>query len=349
MRCAFVRSAAAAFASAALLLGSTACAAPPSDSGAIPVPAASAALLLQSPAFRDVGVPAAAPTAAELGLKFGTIANPLVKAGGTRTVRPATVTVDARAGRLVSRLVTVKGLPNATNRASVKVAAGTYTVTTTAKVRSSLDGKTYSYTSTQKLTVRSAVRIKAPAVSKRTATPAVSAATGAKVASKRITVTRDGKTLKRSVSSATLPKGTYRVKTTAKYSFTSKSTSLAAAAGTGIGADCRVTRLGTLRYGSIGNYVEGTHQDIAWTCTGAFNGTLAGSGYYFPDTSGASATYEGRDFVFYVGDGPASFSLSNARVGTTFKHTMRAPRDLYLTTATKVTATTSKTHTVRIR
>jgi len=344
---AFIRPSAAALAcgalaSAALLLGSTACWAGAPLSAA---PAVHAAAPVVFP------LPAAAPTAAGLGLKFGTIPNPLVKVGGTRTLRPATVTVDARAGELVSRLVTVKGLKGATNKSSVKVRAGTHTVTTTAKVRSLLDGKTYSYTSTQKLTVRSAVRIQAPTASARTVKPTVLAATGAKVTSKRITVARDGKTVKRSVSSATLPKGTYRVKTTAKYSFTSKSTSLSAAAGTGIGANCRVTRLGTFRYGSIGNYVEGKYRDIGWTCTGAFNGTVAGSGYYFyfPDTSGASESYEGRDFVFYVGDGPASFSLSNAKVGTTFKHTLKAPRDLYLTTATKVSGSTSKTHTVRVR
>lgn len=288
------------------------------------------------------------PTAAELGLEFGRIPNPLVKVGGTRTVRPAKVTVDARAGELVSRLVTVKGLRDATNKSFVKVAAGTHTVTTTAKVRSRSDGKTYSYTSTQKLTVRPAVRIAAPGVFGRTVKPTVLAAPGAKVASKRITVFRGGKTAKRSVASTTLRKGTYRVKTTAKYSFTSKSTSLAAAAGASIGANCRVTRLGTLRYGSVGNYVEGKHREISWTCTGRFNGTLAGSGYYFPDTSGSSASHERHDFVFYVEDGPASFSLSNAQVGTAFRHTMKAPEDLYLTTARKVSGTASKTHTVRV-
>ncbi|GAA3678413.1 hypothetical protein GCM10023081_15850 [Arthrobacter ginkgonis] len=339
MRSAFIRPSAAALACAALLLGSASCAAP------APLAAAPAHASAAPAAFP---LPAAVPTAAELGLKFGTIANPLVKAGGTRTIRPAKVTVDASAGELLSRLVTVKGLPDATNKASVKVTAGTYTVTTTAKVRSRLDGKTYSYTSAQKLTVRPAVGVKAPTVSRRTVTPTVSAATGAKLTSKKITVTRNGKTIKRNVSSAKLPKGTYMVKTTAKYSFTSKSTSLAAAAGTAVTTDCVVTRLGTLRYGSIGSYVEGKYQDISWTCTGGFDGKLAGNGYYFPDTSGASGSSEGREFVFYLAGGPASFSLSRATVGTAFKHTMTAPEDLYLTTATKVSGTTSKTHTVKV-
>ena len=76
--------------------------------------------------------------------------------------------------------------------------------------------------------------------------------------------------------------------------------------------------------------------------------TLAGSGYYFPDTSGTSDPSEGRDFVFYVGDGPASFSLPNAKAGTSFTYTLEAPADLYLTTSQKVSGTSSKTHTARV-
>ncbi|GER22807.1 hypothetical protein NCCP1664_13040 [Zafaria cholistanensis] len=360
LRCAFIRPAAAVLAGVALLLGTAACGTPAPRAAAesaaefaaapaqAPVARAAFASAVPAGAPGAASLAATAPAAAELGLKFGKIPDPLVKVGGTGTVRPATVTVDAAAGELVSRRVTVKGLPGAADRASVAVRAGTYSVTTTAKVRSRLDGKAYSYASTQKLTVRPALRVAAPRVSGNTVRPAVTAAPGAKVTSRRITVTRNGKTIKRSVASATLPKGTYRVKTTAKYRFTATSTAPAASAGTGIGATCRVAGLGTLRYGSVENYVEGNHREIAWTCTGGFDGTLAGNGYYFPDTSGASEAHADRDFVFHLEDGPASFSLYNAKVGTTFRHTLKAPRDLYRTTARKVSGTTSTTHTVRV-
>ena len=159
-----------------------------------------------------------------------TIAKKVVRVGGSATVKPVVTTSGAV--DVSAKTLTVKqgSKTLAKNKESVKLKAGTYSVTTTVRYRTytEADGeKVYSsektVTKTQKLKIVSAVVFKkiagktAPYGGRVTIKPNVSLASGVKKISTTLTVKQGSKTVATNKTSVKLKAGSYSVTTKASY------------------------------------------------------------------------------------------------------------------------------------
>ena len=206
------RAAAAFLTASALLVGSTAGAV--AATPAVPVVVAPTALSAETAGVASIQ----------------TIHNKVVRVGGTRTVKPVVTTSGAV--KVSAKTLTVKqgSRTLAKNKSSVKLKAGSYSVTTTVRYRTytEADGKkVYSVektaTKTQKLKIVSAVDFKtiagktAPYGGKATIKPNVSLASGVKKISTTLTVKQGSKTVATNKTSVKLKAGSYSVTTKASY------------------------------------------------------------------------------------------------------------------------------------
>ena len=294
----------------------------------------------------------------DLEMSVGTVSAPTVAPGGAVTIKPARASIPQYSGKILSSTLTVKNgtkLVGKANAARVSLKAGSYLVTTTFKVEKKYPKKTHVVASTQKLTVSAAANVKAPAVTRGKITPNVTAAKGAEVTSKKLSIKRGKKTLKKNVASASLPKGTYQVTTSAKYKYSYADKVMAYGfMGTVKDAQCTVTKLGPLR--DIVGYTasRGQAKNIEWSCVGNYDGKVVSEGLLYPLNDVNKANGLDRTLI-EVTDVEGRRSFANPRItasvkkGQKFTETFVAGTPLYKTSIFKGAGTTQATHTVKVK
>lgn len=298
-----------------------------------------------------------ATDAKEMGLKFHAIVSPIIKVGATYTIRPAGVDSNSFFYQVQKTRVTVskKGKRiGARNATSVKVPAGIYQITTTAY----LAGGGGTFSSTQTLNVRSAVNVKSPKIKGLKVAPQVSVTKGSKLTSQKISVTQAGKIIRKNASSATLRKGTYKVKTTAKYSYTYKSKTLVNPTNKPIkNAPCKVVKVGPVfMTPGIHSLPAGEARNITAECTGNFDGKVKinylinlGSKYNYKHGALSDARTVLSPYEGWVYQTEHPLIQGGFKVGTKFKDLIWTDKPLFKTAIVKGLGVTSKTHTVRLK
>ncbi|MET1034298.1 MAG: hypothetical protein ABWX68_03525 [Arthrobacter sp.] len=226
-----------------------------------------------------------------------TIASPVVKVGGSATVRPS-VAVSGTASVSTPTLTVKQGTRTlVSGKASAALKAGTYTVTTRVGYKVGTVAKSTS--KTQTLVVRTAVALKtiagktAPYGKTAVVAPSVSVAAGAQLLSKTLTVKQGAKTLVSGKSNARLVAGKYTATTTARYRFPVKTTAtvptttrkLVSDGNTAVPMTCKVVTVGSRTTETVpGLDIQLDVQEIDHKCTGAFDGAYDGWSSYYPDT-----------------------------------------------------------------
>lgn len=330
--------------------------------------AATAIALIASPAVASTAAPLtlasahvatpAALTLTDLEMSVGTISAPIVAPGGAVTIKPARASIPQYSGKVLSSTLTVKNgtkLVGKANAAQVSLKAGSYLVTTTFKVEKQYPKKTHVVASTQKLTVSAAATLKAPAVTRGKITPNVTAAKGAEVTSKKLSIKQGKKTVKKDVPSASLPKGTYQVTTTAKYKYSYADKVMTYGfMGTVKDPQCTVTKLGPLR--DIVGYTasRGQAKNIEWSCVGNFDGKVTSAGLLYPLNDVNKANGYTKTLIELTDvEGRRAFAnpkiTASVKNGQKFTQTFMSGTPLYKTTIVKGTGTTQATHTVRVK
>jgi hypothetical protein len=225
------------------------------------------------------------------------IASPIVKVGGSATVRPS-VAVSGGASVTAQTLTIKKGSKTlVSGKASAALKAGTYSVTTRVTYKAGSASKTAS--KTQTLVVRDAVTVKtipgktAPRGGTATVAPTVSVASGARLVSKALTVKQGTKTLVSAKPSARLKAGKYSATTTVKYQLpitttsTVKSTTkkLVSNGSTPVAMTCKVAKVWPMESDVDPLVGRMDIELIDLKCTGNFDGSYAALAAHFPDTA----------------------------------------------------------------
>lgn len=129
------------------------------------------------------------------------------------------------------------------------------------------------------VTIKKIARVKLAGAKTETVKPHVSVGKNVKVTSKKLTVTKAGKTVAKNRSSVRLAKGTYKVTTTVKYKTrsTTKTKKLVSDGSTAVKMSCTVADVET-------NNVEGYDVELMFLdCTGDFDGVYKARAGWWDD------------------------------------------------------------------
>ncbi|GAA4380394.1 hypothetical protein [Paeniglutamicibacter cryotolerans] len=267
---------------------------------------------------------------ADLNGVVGTISSPIVKTGGSFAIKPVKSVIPIGSGRWIASAVTVKGgtkVIGKANSAKVPVKARSYTLTMMHQVKISWEGCAGVIKDMPKLTVRTAVVLKAPGAKLGMVTPGV-----------------------------LLAKGTYTVATKAKDGFTYTNKEVAYGYRDPVmNASCVVTDLGKLLQLSDGpGTLRGEARYIAGDCTGNLDGkTIVEGLLHAKSRLDESRGFIGA-FIRYLDlGGRNSFSdlkgTATVKKGQKFTCMLVADKIQYKSAAVMGSGTTPTAHAVRIK